>query len=76
MKEDKILGARKVSQNISYSKLLKECEIGMSTVLIKAKILKKYISFIKYPRRFWVMVKLLRLNLISSIPKSLQNGEK
>ena len=40
--KDKILGARKVSQNISYSKLLKECEIGMSTVLIKAKILKKY----------------------------------
>ena len=42
MRRIKFWAQEKFYQNISYSKLLKECEIGMSTVLIKAKILKKY----------------------------------
>ena len=39
--EDKILGTRKVSTEINYKKLLRYCEIGLSTVIIKKKFLKK-----------------------------------
>jgi len=39
--EDKILGTRNVSREINYEKLLRYCEIGLSTVIIKKKFLKK-----------------------------------
>ena len=40
-KKDKILGVRNVSKEINYKKLSKYCEIGLSTVLIKKRLLKK-----------------------------------
>lgn len=40
-KKDKILGVRNVSKEINYKKLSKYCEIGLSTVLIKKRFLKK-----------------------------------
>ena len=40
-KKDKILGVRNVSNEINYKKLSKYCEIGLSTVLIKKRLLKK-----------------------------------
>ena len=40
-KKDKILGTRNVSKEINYKKLSKYCEIGLSTVIIKKKFLKK-----------------------------------
>jgi len=40
-KKDKILGIRNVSREINYEKLLRYCEIGLSTVIIKKKFLKK-----------------------------------
>ena len=40
-KKDKILGTRNVSREINYEKLLRYCEIGLSTVIIKKKFLKK-----------------------------------
>ncbi len=39
--KDKIIGTRKVSSEINYEKLLRYCEIGLSTVIIKKKFLKK-----------------------------------
>ena len=37
---DKIIGKMKIKKNILYSELLKSCDIGLSTVIIKTKILK------------------------------------
>ncbi len=39
--KDKTIGTRNVSSEINYKKLLKYCEIGLSTVIIKKKFLKK-----------------------------------
>ena len=39
--DDKIIGTREVSSEINYKKLLRYCEIGLSTVIIKKKFLKK-----------------------------------
>ena len=39
--KDKIIGTREVSSEISYKKLLRYCEIGLSTVIVKKKFLKK-----------------------------------
>ena len=62
--KNKILGFRKVSQNITYSKLLRECEIGLSTVLIKTKILRKYrFPLLKTQEDFGLWLRLLRSKL-------------
>jgi teichuronic acid biosynthesis glycosyltransferase TuaG len=45
-KNNKILGKRKAPLTISYNTLIKSCDIGLSTVLIKKKIIGKT----KFPR--------------------------
>ena len=37
----KILGSRISTKNIEYKDLIKSCDIGLSTVMLKKKILKK-----------------------------------
>lgn len=75
---DKILGHRKVSQNITYSKLLRECEIGTSTVLMRTKILKKYrFPLLNTQEDFGLWLKLLRLNFnFFSISKNFTKWRK
>ena len=39
--KDKIIGTMKIKKKINYNDLLKSCDIGLSTVVVKSKILKK-----------------------------------
>ena len=39
--KDKIIGKMNIKKNMLYSELLKSCDIGLSTVIIKTEILKK-----------------------------------
>ena len=39
-KKGKKIGKRIISKKTSYKKLIKKCEIGLSTVMIKSSILK------------------------------------
>ena len=39
---DNIKSVRKVGNEITYDQISKRCDIGLSTVIIKSKILKKY----------------------------------
>jgi len=60
---DNVLLKKKISAQINYSKLLKSCEIGLSTVLIKSKILKKNnFPNLNTQEDFALWLKLLRLN--------------
>ena len=37
-----IIGKRIISKKTSYQKLTKRCEIGLSTVMVKSDIIKKF----------------------------------
>ena len=39
--KDKIVGTMKIKKILNYNDLLKSCDIGLSTVVIKSKIIKK-----------------------------------
>ena len=39
---DNLKSIRKVSNEITYNQISKRCDIGLSTVIIKSKIMKKY----------------------------------
>ena len=76
--KSKILGYRQVSQKITYSKLLKECEIGLSTVLIKTKILQKNrFPLLETQEDFGLWLRLLRSKFnFFSIPKKYVKWRK
>ena len=62
-KNDKKIGKRIVSKKISYKKLIKKCEIGLSTVIIKSSILKRFqFPELKTQEDFGLWLKLLRNN--------------
>ena len=60
LKKKKIIIKSKPYQN--YKELLKSCDIGLSTVVIKRKILNKYLSFsnLKTKEDFVLWLKLLK----------------
>jgi teichuronic acid biosynthesis glycosyltransferase TuaG len=57
----KFLSTRKVSENINYLKLIKSCEIGLSTVMIQNKLFNQ-LKFpnLKTQEDFALWLKLLR----------------
>ena len=64
-KRNKLIKKKIVSQNISYKKLIKHCEIGLSTVIIKSEIMKKNsFSNLKTQEDFSLWLKLLRQGYI------------
>ena len=57
----KVIGERSLSSIISYKKLIKRCEIGLSTVVLNSKILKLYkFPILKTQEDFALWLKLLR----------------
>ena len=57
----KILNTRRVSENMSYKKLVQNCEIGLSTVMAKKKLFKKFkFPSIKTQEDFALWLKLFR----------------
>ena len=62
-KKGKKIGKRIISKETSYKKLIKKCEIGLSTVMIKSSILKKFkFPVLKTQEDFGLWLKLLRFN--------------
>ena len=60
---DKIIGKRIISKETSYQKLIRQCEIGLSTVIIKSSILKKFkFPELKTQEDFGLWLKLMRNN--------------
>ena len=58
-----IIGKRIISKKTSYQKLTKRCEIGLSTVMVKSDIIKKFkFPEIKTQEDFGLWLKLLRNN--------------
>ena len=76
--EDKIIGKMKIKKKTSYSKLLKSCDIGLSTVIIKTKILKKNLfNSLKTKEDYALWLKLMRSGVkISGINKILSSWRK
>ncbi len=59
--KDKLIGKRIISKKTSYQKLIRKCEIGLSTVIIKSSILKKFkFPELKTQEDFGLWLKLLR----------------
>ena len=57
----KVIGKRSLSSFISYKKLIKRCEIGLSTVILNSKILKLHkFPILKTQEDFALWLKLLR----------------
>lgn len=57
----RFLNRRTVSESTSYNELVKKCEIGLSTVMVKSKIMKKNrFPLIKTQEDFGLWLKLLR----------------
>jgi teichuronic acid biosynthesis glycosyltransferase TuaG len=60
---DTTIGKRIISKKTSYQKLIKRCEIGLSTVIVKSTIIKKFkFPEIKTQEDFGLWLKLLRNN--------------
>ena len=68
----------KIKKKMFYSELLKSCDIGLSTVIIKTKILKKNLfNSLKTKEDYALWLKLLRNGVkISGINKSLSSWRK
>ena len=57
----KVIGERSLSSLISYKKLIKRCEIGLSTVVLNSEILKLHkFPILKTQEDFALWLKLLR----------------
>tara|TARA_B100000989_G_scaffold283736_1_gene249880 strand:+ start:1006 stop:1761 length:756 start_codon:yes stop_codon:yes gene_type:complete len=76
--EDKIIGMMKIKKKTLYSQLLKSCDIGLSTVIIKTKILKKNLfGGLKTKEDYALWLKLCRSGVkISGINTSLSSWRK
>ncbi len=60
---DMIIGKRVISKKTSYQKLIRRCEIGLSTVVVKSAIIKRFkFPEIKTQEDFGLWLKLLRNN--------------
>lgn len=59
--KDRKISEREVSKHITYDRLIKSCEIGLSTVMVRSNILKKFkFPPIKTQEDFGLWLKLLR----------------
>ena len=59
--KDKVIGKMKVKNKLTYSDLLKSCDIGLSTVIIKTHFLKKNLfNKLKTKEDYALWLKLLR----------------
>tara|TARA_B100000886_G_scaffold207866_1_gene143815 strand:- start:633 stop:1388 length:756 start_codon:yes stop_codon:yes gene_type:complete len=76
--EDKIIGKMKIKKKVLYSELLKSCDIGLSTVIIKTEILKKnFFNNLKTKEDYALWLKLLRSGVkISGINNTLSSWRK
>ena len=78
-KKDKIIGHRKARTFKNINSLLKSCDIGLSTVIIKKSILKKKDIFPKIKTKedfvFWLNL-IKRENVIYGINKKLSKWRK
>tara|TARA_B100001989_G_C24547019_1_gene471597 strand:- start:2480 stop:3235 length:756 start_codon:yes stop_codon:yes gene_type:complete len=76
--EDKIIGKMKIKKKMLYSELLKSCDIGLSTVIVKTEILKKNLfNSLKTKEDYALWLKLLRNGVkVSGINKSLSSWRK
>jgi len=71
--ENKIIGHRKAKRYLNYTDLLKDCEIGLSTVMIKRNLLKDDIKFpnLKTKEDFTLWLKISKITKIFGIKTSL-----
>lgn len=73
----KKIGSRKVEKNLSHENLLKSCDIGLSSVVLKKDILKKnYFPNITTKEDFVLWLKLSKKNKIVGINKELTRWRK
>lgn len=77
-KDKNFIKKRVISKNISYKKLIKHCEIGLSTVILKSEIMKKNkFPNLKTQEDFGLWLCLLRQKYnFKSIPSSLSMWRK
>ena len=70
--QDKLLGSQIAKPYISYFDLLRSCDIGLSTVLVKKKILKKKVfSKLETKEDYSLWLKLAKKNKIIGLNKFL-----
>jgi len=75
--KDNLIGRQIAKPYISYSDLLKSCDIGLSTVLIKKKILKnKIFPKLKTKEDYSLWLKLAKKNKIYGIKKVLSSWRR
>ena len=62
--KDKIIGSRKARNFLNYDSLLKSCDIGLSTVILKKNIITNDLEFpnLKTKEDFVLWLKLLKKN--------------
>ena len=73
----KNIGLRKASPNLNFKRLLRSCDIGLSTVVVKKKILKgNSFSNIKTKEDFVLWLKLSRKYKLVGIDKNLTKWRK
>ena len=79
LKENKIVGIRKARNFFTYKDLLKSCDIGLSTVIIKRDVFLKKIKFPNLKTKedfiFWLRLLKKNINLIA-INKNLSKWRK
>ena len=72
-----IIGKRIARKLLTYKKLLKSCDIGLSTVVINKKLIKKHkFPNIKTKEDFVLWLKISRNNKIIGIEKVMMNWQK
>ena len=71
----KKIGKFKIKKKIYYSDLLKSCDIGLSTVILKKKILKKYrFCNLKTKEDYYLWLKIIKkLNVLKGTSRHLTN---
>ena len=72
-----IIGKRIARKLLTYKKLLKSCDIGLSTVVINKKLIKKHkFPNIKTKEDFVLWLKISKSNKIIGIEKIMMNWQK
>jgi teichuronic acid biosynthesis glycosyltransferase TuaG len=76
--KNKKIGKMNIKKKLTYSDLLKSCDIGLSTVIIKTKILKKNLfKSLKTKEDFALWLQLLRKNIkITGLQEYLSSWRK
>ena len=73
--KNNLIGTRE-AKNLSYCDLLKSCDIGLSTVVIKKKLLSKYLFANLSTKEDYVLwLRLSKKNKIYALKRNLYTGE-